>query len=158
MTVAVERARSATAKGTPSPNNVIYLGRDESATEETGLAVLSDRWIPFGSWRFYATAPMGADQGRIVRTREAIDVRFDHFLSPSIHMRDLRDGRISVALETFWPEGTVSMTGTIIHAADALHFADEDSDRVVELRKSTDGRLHLTMRQAGCIEEYSMVF
>ena len=111
MTVTIERA-----------SNVILLGRGSVAAEATGLAALSDRWIPYGSWRCYATAPMGADLGRIVRTTEEISLRFDHFLSPTIQVTDLNDGRVRVSFETFWPEGSASLTGPVVLDGDVLHF------------------------------------
>lgn len=147
MTVTIERA-----------SNVIMLGRGSVAAEATGLAAISDRWIPYGSWRCYAAAPMGADLGRIVRTQEEISLRFDHFLSPTIQLTDLQDGRVRVSFEMFWPEGSAVQTGLCTRVGDVVRFEDEDSDRVAEMRKNLDGRLQLSVHQAGRTEEYSLLF
>lgn len=147
MTVTVERTRP-----------LVLPELDTVATETNSLAVLSDRWIPIGSWRCYATAPLGADLGRIVRTPDEIALRLDHFLSPTLTIKDLRNGRICVSVATFWPEETFHMTGRVTRADNLVRFEDEDSDRVAELRKSQEGRLLLTVRQAARTDEYSVQF
>lgn len=147
MTVTVDR-----------PGTVICLERGRVAHEATGLAALSDRWIPIGRWRCYATAPMGADAGQVVRTSEGVRFQFDHFLSPIIAVEDLRDGRVRVNIESFWPEGQMSLTGPLVREGDVLRFEDEDSDRTAELRKERDGRLHLRVHQAGRTQEYALQF
>jgi hypothetical protein len=101
---------------------------------------------------------MGADLGRIVRTPEEISLRFDHFLSPTIQVSDLQDGRVSVAIETFWPEGSIRFTGAVSRVGEVVRFEDEDSDRVAEMRKNLDGRLQISIQQAGRTQEFSLLF
>lgn len=161
MTIAVEWAQGGSVDESSShgPSEIAIVLEGESvASDTTGLSALSDRWIPVGSWRCYATAPMGADAGRIVRSEHEINLRFDHFLSPSIRVHDTEDGRVRLEMETFWPEGNQTITGELRRTEDALCFADADSDRVADLRKSKDGRLRLTVRQGDRCDEYSLMF
>lgn len=147
MTVTIERAQG-----------VGLLDRGRVAADAVGLAAIPDRWIPIGSWRCYATAPLEADHGRIVRTETEISLRFDHFLSPTAQITEISEGRIRVAVETFWPEGGFAMTGGLSRRGDTVTFEDEDSDLVAELRKGSDSKLTLRVQQAGKTQEMTLVF
>lgn len=147
MSVTIERAP-----------HVGLLDRGSAAADAVGLEAISDRWIPHGSWRCYATAPMEADQGRIVRTADEISLRLDHFLSPTVHIAGIGEGRVRITIETFWPEGGLVISGALRRTGDVVTFEDEDSDRVAEVRKGSDSRLTLCVRQGGQKQEFALVF
>lgn len=147
MTVTLERT-----------HGVGLLDRGSVAADALGLAAIPDRWIPIGSWRCYAASPLEADHGRIVRTASEISLRFDHFLSPTAQITELADGRVRVAVETFWPEGGSVMTGSLHCTGDVAVFEDEDSDLVAELRKGSDSKLTLNVQQGGTTKEHTLVF
>ena len=147
MTVTIERAQG-----------VGTLDRGGVAAEAVGLEAIADRWIPRGSFRCYATSPYEADHGQIVRTSTEISVRLDHLLSPRLSVTSLSEGRVRVAIETFWPVGGLVMTGTLTRQGDVVTFADEDSDRVVEMRRGADGRLSMRVRQSGKESDYALLF
>lgn len=139
-------------------HGVGLLDRGSVAADALGLAAIPDRFVPIGSWRCYATGPLEADHGRIVRTASEISLRFDHFLSPTAQITELSDGRVRVSVETFWPEGGFVMTGSLRRLGEVVTFEDEDSDLVAELRRGSDSKLTLSVQQGGKTTEHTLVF